>query len=181
MAVVRDITIDQLTQAVIGISTNSMSDSTGQAINTTLGTLGKDTTLSNINTTLQSLVGSTSPSAANVTFDNTGTGLSASNVQSAISEICTDLIQTKTYTSSYTAGGNTSISITADDFGASIPSGYAPIGISDFASQNVNVVVRGIYGRATGTAGMMTLRNISSSSVTATAYITILYIKSLFI
>ena len=87
MGVVRDVTIDQLTQAVQGISTSGMSDSTGQAINTTLGTLGKDTSLQAINTTLQLLVAAISPSAVNVTFDNTGTGLSASNVQAALQEI----------------------------------------------------------------------------------------------
>lgn len=165
MGVVTDRSLQGLTTAVQGISTSGMSDSTGQAINTTL----------------QSLVGAISPAASNVTFDNTGTDLSASNVQAAIAEICTDLIQTKTYTVSYTVGGNASASITADDFNAMIPSGYTPIGIADFASQNVNVVVRGIYGRATGTSTMMALRNITSTSVTATAYISIIYIKSLFL
>lgn len=181
MAVVRDITIDQLTQAVIGISTNSMSDSTGQAINTTLGTLGKDTSLQTINTTLQSLVGAISPSATNVTYNNTSSGLTASNVQTAIDEICTDLFQTKTYSASYTAGGNASVTITADDFGATAPNGYTPIAVVDFSSQNVSVAVRGIYAKATGTNTMMTLRNVSASSTpTSTAYITILYAKSLF-
>ena len=44
MGVVRDVTIDQLTQAVQGISSTGISDSTGQAINNTLGTLLADTT-----------------------------------------------------------------------------------------------------------------------------------------
>ena len=48
MGVVRDVTIDQLTQAVQGISSTGISDSTGQAINNTLGTLGKDTSLQGI-------------------------------------------------------------------------------------------------------------------------------------
>ena len=165
MGVVTDVTVKGLTTAVTNISATGMSDTTGQAI------------VSAIN----GLSGALSPAASNVTFDNTGTGLSASNVQSAIAEICTDLFQTKTYTVSYTAGGNASISLTADDFGATTPIGYSPIGASDFATQNVNVAVRGIYGKATGTASMMLMRNVSSSSVTATAYITILYVKSLFI
>ena len=181
MGVVTDKSLVGLTTAVNNISTSGMSDTTGQAINNTLGTLMTNTTGQAINTTLQSLVGAISPSASNVTFDNTGTGLSASNVQAAIAEVCSDLIQTKTYTASYTVGGNASASITADDFGVTTPVGYTPIGISDFASQNVNVPVRGIYGRATGTSTMMALRNIVSTSVTATAYITILYIKSLFV
>ena len=48
MGVVRDVTIDNLTQAVQGISSTGISDSTGQAINNTLGTLGKDTSLQGI-------------------------------------------------------------------------------------------------------------------------------------
>ena len=64
-----------------------MSDTTGQAINNTLGTLMTNTTGQAINTTLQSLVGAISPSADNVSFDNTGTGLSASDVQNAIAEV----------------------------------------------------------------------------------------------
>ena len=44
MGIVRDVTIDQLTQAVQGISSTGISDSTGQAINNTLGTLLADTT-----------------------------------------------------------------------------------------------------------------------------------------
>ena len=51
------------------------------AIETALASLMADTTGQAINTTLQSLVGAISPAAANVTFDNTGTDLTASNVQ----------------------------------------------------------------------------------------------------
>lgn len=117
MGVVRDVTIEQLTQAVQGISSAGMTDSTGQdikdsidALDMTAGTLAKDSTLTTlntriaaietalaslmtnttgqaINTTLQSLVGAISPSASNVSFDNTGTGLSASDVQEAIEEV----------------------------------------------------------------------------------------------
>ena len=87
MGVVRDVTIDQLTQAVQGISTSGMSDSTGQAINSTLGTLGKDTSLQDIKNAINSLANTISPSATNVTFNNTGTDLTSSNAESAIKEI----------------------------------------------------------------------------------------------
>lgn len=191
MGIVRDITVDQLTQAVNNIDTSTLAqDSTLQDVvtaisnisggsdpvtNTTVNTLGKDATLQSIAAALLSISQNVKPDASDIPYD------SNISVKGKIDDICTDLIQTKTYTASYTIGGNASGSITSDDFSASIPTGYAPIGISDFASQNVNVVVRGIYGRATGTSAMMTLRNISSSSITATAYITILYIKASFI
>ena len=76
MGVVRDVTIDQLTQAVQGISSTGISDSTGQAINNTLGTLGKDTTLQatntalgNINTTQQSIASAISGLGATLGSD----------------------------------------------------------------------------------------------------------------
>lgn len=87
MGVVRDVTIDQLTQAVTGISASGMSDSTGQAINSTLGTLGKDTSLQDIKAAINSLANTISPSATNVTFNNTGTDLTSSNAESAIKEV----------------------------------------------------------------------------------------------
>lgn len=105
MGVVRDVTIDQLTQAVTGISTSGMSDTTGQAINSTLGTLGKDTSLQDIKNAINNLAGAISPSANNVTYDNTSSGLTASNVQSAIDEIDTTtdaLTDTSTSVTRYT-------------------------------------------------------------------------------
>lgn len=51
------------------------------AIETALATLMTNTTGQAINTTLQSLVGAISPSADNVSFDNTGTQWSASTMQ----------------------------------------------------------------------------------------------------
>lgn len=58
MGVVRDVTIDNLTQAVQGISSTGISDSTGQAINDTLGTLGKDISLQGIISAINGLTSS---------------------------------------------------------------------------------------------------------------------------
>lgn len=142
--------------------------------------LVQDTTAQAIKASIDALAAAVKPDASEITYDNTSSGLSADDVQGAIDEICTELIVTRTYTASYTAGGNASVALTANDFNAATPSGYTPIGISDFASQNVNITVRGVYGRATGTASMMVMRNVTSTSVTATAYVTIVYIKSIF-
>ena len=94
MGVVRDVTIDQLTQAVQGISSAGMTDTTGQdikdsidALDMTAGTLGKDSSLQDIKDSIDALANTISPAAANVTFDNTSSGLSASNVQAAIDEV----------------------------------------------------------------------------------------------
>ena len=141
----------------------------------TLDEVIKDTTGQDIVNKLTALANAVKPDASDIPYDSNTT------VKGKIDEICTDLIQTKTYTVSYTAGGNASVALTANDFNVTTPSGYTPIGISDFASQSVDVAVRGIYGRASGTNTIMSLRNMSSNSVTATAYITILYIKSIFL
>ncbi len=70
MGVVRDITIDQLTRAVQGISSNGISDSTGQAINNTLGTLGKDTSLQGIISAIAGLGQTLGNDKANISGDN---------------------------------------------------------------------------------------------------------------
>ena len=70
MGVVRDVTIDQLTRAVQGISSNGISDSTGQAINNTLGTLGKDTTLQSIINAINGLGQTLGSDKANIDGSN---------------------------------------------------------------------------------------------------------------
>ena len=70
MGVVRDVTIDNLTQAVQGISSTGISDSTGQAINNTLGTLGKDTSLQGIISAIAGLGQTLGNDKANISGDN---------------------------------------------------------------------------------------------------------------
>lgn len=82
MGVVTDVTVKGLTTAVTNISATGMSDTTGQAI------------VSAIN----GLSGAISPAASNVTFENTSTGLSASNVQAAIEEVNTKIPYINTLT-----------------------------------------------------------------------------------
>ena len=70
MGVVRDVTIDQLTQAVQGISSTGISDSTGQAINNTLGTLLADTTGQSIASAISGLGQTLGSDKANISGDN---------------------------------------------------------------------------------------------------------------
>lgn len=164
-----------------------MQNDTGRSIAAAIGDINvdtsglvKDTTAQAIKESIDALAAAVKPDASEIVYNNASSGLSADDVQGAIDEICSDLIMTKTYTTIYTVGANTSLTLTANDFNVSTPNGYRPIGICDFATQNVNVVIRGVYGRSTGTGALMSFFNISLSSVTATAYVTILYIKSLF-
>ena len=70
MGIVRDVTIDQLTQAVQGISSTGISDSTGQAINNTLGTLLADTTGQSIASAISGLGQTLGSDKANISGDN---------------------------------------------------------------------------------------------------------------
>lgn len=70
MGIVRDVTIDQLTQAVQGISSTGISDSTGQAINNTLGTLLADTTGQSIASAISGLGTTLGSDKANISGDN---------------------------------------------------------------------------------------------------------------
>lgn len=71
-----------------------MQNDTGQAIASAIGNievdtsaLMKDTTGQAIVTAINNISGAISPSADNVTYDNTASGLSASNVQAAVDEL----------------------------------------------------------------------------------------------
>ena len=118
MGVATDKSLVGLTTAVNNISTSGMSDTTGQAINSTLGTLMTNTTGQAINTTLQSLVGAISPSASNVSFDNTGTQWSASTTQALGVEIgsAVKVIRNSTVNATTNSNGNITTSLNTADY-----------------------------------------------------------------
>lgn len=86
----------------------------------------------------------------------------------------------KTYSYDYSnlaAGSN--LSISANDFEVSTPSGYTPAGIVYYHTGNGNVYAYTVSSSATGTSSMMRIHNnAGSSAVSNTATITILYIKT---
>lgn len=81
------------------------------------------------------------------------------------------------YSYSYTISANGSLNITATDLGISTPAGYTPIGMAKFGSGNGNVNVRYADAQATGTTIALGLRSVNSSSVSASATFSILYMK----
>ena len=83
----------------------------------------------------------------------------------------------KTYTYQYTVAGSSGITITATDLGMSTPSGYRPVAITRYATGNANVIPTVINVTATGSGGAMYLRNTSTSSITATVTLVILYVS----
>ena len=132
MGIVRDITVEELKQAVNNIDTSKLAqDSTLQAVvtaisnisggsdpvtNTTVNTLGKDTTLQSIASAISGLAGAISPAALNVTFNNTGTDLSASNVQTAITELNECKIYYKVVSGTTNSYGFIDVGVSANEY-----------------------------------------------------------------
>lgn len=168
MGVVRDVTIDQLTQAVQGISTTGISDSTGQAINNTLSTLGKDTSLQGIINAINALGALLGSDKANISGDNIADKATfRRNIE--VNKIIVD-----SFTRSVTIAANSNISWNA--YTESVKSGYGAIGIIQFQTNNQNIVPANLcldnssYG--------IFLRNISGSSQTGSFKYTVLYVKN---
>ena len=83
----------------------------------------------------------------------------------------------KEYSKSYTVAGNGSFNLTADDLSLATPSGFKPVAAAKIGSGNTNVVLRYVNVEATGTNNVLGFRSVTSSSVTASASISILYLK----
>lgn len=119
-------------------------------------------------TTVEGLLGDTSIASIG---DGTITG--------AINELNTNLTTgfiIKGYTYTYTIGANATAALTASNFNIQIPENYIPSGIIQFTSGDGNVYVRGV-NVSSDAGGMLYLKNTTSSAITASAYLKILYIK----
>ena len=81
------------------------------------------------------------------------------------------------YTASYTANASSGVTISADDFVASTPTGYAPVAVTKFTSGTADVVVRYADATSTGSSVTLAMRNVATSAKSATAGITILYVR----
>lgn len=86
--------------------------------------------------------------------------------------------QIKNYDVQYTVGANTYKDITANNFGASTPSGYTPVAITMFNPGNDKCWVAAMKADATGTTPMMTVHNPTNGSFTNHAYIAVLYLQT---
>lgn len=87
----------------------------------------------------------------------------------------TNLVQVKRLTNSYTVEGNTAISI---DFTQSVD-GYKMVGVVGFSSNHGGALIQQVKVLPGNNTIRMTVRNVSSSSLAATAEVELLYIKSL--
>lgn len=82
------------------------------------------------------------------------------------------------YTTEYTIGANSGLNLAANAFGISTPTGYAPVAIAQFTSGNTRVYVRAVNCTSTGTTGVLYMQNTTTESITSTAGVTILYVKT---
>lgn len=118
------------------------------------------------------------PAASELSFDNTGTGLSATNPQDAITELNADiasLIKVKRVPiPSFSASGNNATSINTD---ATSETGYKPISVGGFYSGNNSCPIIQAEMSINGKV-YITVRNLTSSAITITsAWVDVVYLK----
>lgn len=118
-------------------------------------------------------IGATAPSLVGGTHTASNTRADA-----ASAETLSEIMKIVTYTCPYMVGGGLQAALTATDFGASTPSGYTPIGIQRIAAGNANMLIRAYNAKATGSSAIINLFNNSSTNVTATATVDIVYVKT---
>ena len=97
----------------------------------------------------------------------------------ALESLTSPLIKSVSYSSTFTVSAGGTSNITGTMLGVSTPSGYTPLGFGSI-SNNIsrNIVPYNITPYNTGSNTVISLYNSSSSSVSGTITIRILYIKS---
>ena len=96
----------------------------------------------------------------------------------ALNTLLADAIAVKSYSYSYSIAANGTESVTGSNFKVATPTGYVPLGVRRATSGSARVGITGIIPDATGSSSVLTLVNTSASSVTGTATIRVLYVKS---
>ena len=86
--------------------------------------------------------------------------------------------QTKSYQASYTCAKDTYVDITASQFSMSNVSGYTAVAVTSLTTGHPSMIVSDFRANQTGSNMVVRLYNKSASAVSATSYITILYIQN---
>ena len=120
-------------------------------------------------------------SAVNTLFSTLKTMKGMQSDISTLNTNLTMLIKRVEYTATYsiTAGGTATI--TGDDLGIVVPSGYKAIGHSRITTGATDVVVRGIVDNVAGTNGVVYLVSIGVAHTDITCTYTAVYAKSSFV
>ena len=129
----------------------------------------------------------TSDNAAAVSYNNTSSGLNATNVQGAIDEVKGKInnLQTAIFKISAELTGST-VNINANSWGDSIVdipliTGYRPIAFYKvYPNSPTNLCINSFDIEYTSTSnfGRIRLRNLSSSTISAYAKVSILYLRA---
>jgi hypothetical protein len=187
MGIVRDITIDQLTQAVNNIDTSTLAqDSTLQDVvtaisnisggndpvtNTTVNTLGKDTTLQSIAAAISALGLTLGSDRALIDGSNIGDKSTfRSNIEASGIIICENKSKT-TGLPTFTPNSANVVTINLDK------SGYTPFGIIEITgSGTTGLVLQEFY--ISNNVAYVYFRNLTSSNITPSLIrVRIIYFK----
>ena len=91
----------------------------------------------------------------------------------------TDAVVIKSYSYAYSnlaAGG--ALSITANNFGATTPSGYLPLAVRRATTGSNWCYITGMLADGTGTGTMLAIHNVGTVAISGTATIRVAYIRS---
>jgi hypothetical protein len=141
-----------------------------------------------LDTTAKTIVGAINEGngkeAEDIPYDNTSSGLSATDVQAAIDAInstSAPLFYLGTY--SYTAasvGAGENITISRTNFSISYPSGYVPIAIGKVGVSKAGYNITSF--NVSGVSSVLSVRNGTSAAIANTTFsIDIIYVKSNFV
>lgn len=122
--------------------------------------------------------------ASDIPFDNTASGMTATDVQSAIDEINSTAsplfyLGTYSYTAASVAAGE-NITISRTNFSISYPSGYVPIAIGKVGVSKAGFNITSF--NVSGVSSVLSVRNGTSAAIVNTIFsIDIIYVKSNFV
>ena len=101
---------------------------------------------------------------------------------SALNNALTSLVMVKTYTYAYTnLAANGYLQVTGTMFKIATPAGYTPIAVRRVTTGNISCEISAFLGSVTGSVTALNIKNASSSAVSGTASIEILYARTGFV
>lgn len=100
----------------------------------------------------------------------------------ALTEALAGMVMIKLYTHAYTnLAGGSYLQVTGTMFKIATPAGYTPVAVRRVTTGNVVCEISAFLGSITGPYTALNIRNASSSAVSGTASIEIMYVKSSYI
>ena len=88
------------------------------------------------------------------------------------------MLKTKNFSASYTVAGSSSVNISGTQLQYTAPTGYQPIALYSVYTGSGDVVMKNYFINETGAHTVINLRNLTTSSITASVSIDVLYAKN---